>query len=132
MKIYIIPSWYWKGYDDKETCFFREQAQALSQRGHDITVMRITPLSITKAGKQKWCEKTVIHKNTSKKFKKIVNSVEAKSVPASKVADKLLKIENKKHPKYVYSLNRNFLLKLLNILPARWQVKIIGKILKSK
>ena len=80
----------------------------------------------------KMCEKTVIHKNTSKKFKKIVNSVEAKSVPASKVADKLLKIENKKHPKYVYSLNRNFLLKLLNILPARWQVKIIGKILKSK
>lgn len=80
----------------------------------------------------KMCEKTVIHKNTSKKFKKIVNSVESKSVPSNKVAEKIYIIENKKHPKYIYSLNNNFLLKLLNILPARWQVKIIGKILKDK
>lgn len=79
----------------------------------------------------KMCNKTTIHKNTSRRFKKIVNSVESKNVEASLVANKLYKIENKKHPKYVYTLNNNFLLKLLNVLPDKWQVKIIGKILKD-
>ena len=80
----------------------------------------------------KMCEKTKIHKNTSRRFKKIVNSVESKNVSSEILANKIYKIENKKHPKYIYKLNNNFLLKLLNILPARWQVKIIGRILKDK
>ena len=78
----------------------------------------------------KMCSKTIIQKNATGKFKKIVNSVESKSVPASKVADKIYKIENTKHPKYSYTLNNNILLKLLNILPDRMQVNIISKILK--
>ena len=80
----------------------------------------------------KMCDKTIIHKDTSKRFKKIVESVESKHVSPEKVANKIYKIDKKKHPKYVYKLNNNFLLKLLNILPDRWQVKIIGKILKTK
>lgn len=78
----------------------------------------------------KMCAKTVIHKDTSTRFKKIVDSVESKHVAPEKVANKLYKISEKKHPKYVYRLNNNPLLKILNALPDRWQVKIIGKILK--
>ena len=36
---------------------------------------------------------------------------------------------NKKNPKYVYSINRNKLLRLLNIMPQKLQNKIIKKIL---
>lgn len=79
----------------------------------------------------KMCKKTVIHKEQSKNFKHIVDSVESKSVPPSKVADKLCKILKKKHPKYVYTLNNNFALKLLNALPDSLQVKIISKILAN-
>lgn len=78
----------------------------------------------------KMCEKTVIHKEQSKNFKHIVDSVESKSVSPDKVASKLTKIIKKKHPKYVYRLNNNFALKLLNALPDRLQVKIISKIIK--
>lgn len=80
----------------------------------------------------KMCEKTIIHKNTSRRFKKIIDSIESKHVSSEKVAKKLHKIENKKHPKYVYRLNNNPLLKILNALPDRWQVKIIGALLKNK
>lgn len=79
----------------------------------------------------KMCKKTVIHKEQSKNFKHIVDSVESKSVSPSKVADKLCKILKKKHPKYVYTLNNNFALKLLNALPDSLQVKIISKILAN-
>ena len=80
----------------------------------------------------KMCQKTIIHKDTSKRFKKIVDSVESKYIDPSVLANKIYKIENKKHPKYIYRINNNPLLKLLNILPSRWQVKIIGKILTKK
>lgn len=78
----------------------------------------------------KMCENTIIHKQTSKRFKQTVNSIESKYISPLKVANKLYKIDNKKHPKYVYKANNNFLLKLLNILPDRLQVKIISKLLK--
>jgi hypothetical protein len=49
----------------------------------------------------------------------------------SKVLALTLKILNKKNPKYIYSINRNKLLLLLNSLPQKMQTKIIKKILKK-
>ena len=77
-----------------------------------------------------FCRNTKLYDCNAQKFKKIVDKVEAKNVPPQKIAKKILKALNKKHPKYVYKINRNPLLLLLNILPKRWQTKIIGKILK--
>lgn len=78
----------------------------------------------------KFCNKTKIHKTSSVKFKKVVNSVESKSIEPKKIGKFILKILNKKHPKYIYSINSNFLLKLLNVLPSKLQIKIISKIIK--
>lgn len=79
-----------------------------------------------------FCENTLIHKESSKNFSEIVNHVESKSVSPIKVAKKAYIALNSKRPKYIYNLNRNCLLKLLNILPDRFQVFIIKTILNNK
>lgn len=78
----------------------------------------------------KFVNKTEIHKHSSLKFKKVVDSVEAKTIEPSKLAKFISKIISKKKPKYVYSKNANFKLKLLNALPDKWQVSIISKLIK--
>lgn len=77
-----------------------------------------------------FCNNTKLYNYNAKRFMNIVNSVEAKKVLPIKVAKKAYKILNKKHPKFAYSINRNKLLILLNILPRRLQFWIIRKILK--
>lgn len=103
----------------------------------DVVVLRpgavkTSLLNVSISELDKMCENTVIHKDASKNFRNIVNSVESKSISPEKVSEKIFKIENKKHPKYVYSLNNNLALKLLNLLPHKLQVKVISKILKKK
>lgn len=78
----------------------------------------------------KFCEKTQLYECNAKRFKKIVNSVESKCVTPEKLAKKVTKILCKKKPKFAYSINRNPLLKLLNILPQKMQFSIIKKVLK--
>ncbi len=76
-----------------------------------------------------FCENTELYCASSKKFRKIVNGVESKAVEPEKIAQKALCALKAKKPKYVYNLNRNFLLRLLNFLPDKLQVAIIGKLL---
>ncbi|MBO7319577.1 MAG: SDR family NAD(P)-dependent oxidoreductase [Clostridia bacterium] len=74
---------------------------------------------------------TKLYKSTSTRFKKIVDSVESRNITPDKIADKVLAALEDKNPKYVYKINRNPLLLLLNSLPDRLQVDIIGMILKD-
>lgn len=74
---------------------------------------------------------TQLYKSTSTRFKKIVDSVESRNITPDKIADKVLEALESKTPKYVYKINRNPLLLLLNSLPDRLQVDIIGMILKD-
>lgn len=80
----------------------------------------------------RFCDKTELYKVNAKRFKNIVEKVEAKCVPPEKVAKKALKILSAKKPKFVYTLNRNKLLLLLNALPKSLRFKIIKGILKNK
>lgn len=73
---------------------------------------------------------TRLYKDTSTRFKKIVDSVESRNITPDKIADKVIAALEDKRPKYVYKINRNPLLLLLNSLPDRMQVDIIGMILK--
>lgn len=77
-------------------------------------------------------ENTELYKYNAKRFNKIVTSVESKKIPPERIAKLVNKILNKKKPKYVYKINRNKGLLLLNILPQRMQNWIIKKILVSK
>ena len=77
-----------------------------------------------------FCEKTKLYTCSAARFKKIVNRVEARCVPASKIAKKSVKIVSRRKPKFAYSINRNPLLRLLNALPKRLQLWIIRIILR--
>ena len=75
-------------------------------------------------------QNTELYKCNAENFRKIVDSVEAKNVEPIKVAQMACKILNAKKPKFVYNLNRNPLLRLLNVLPAGMQAWVIKQILK--
>lgn len=79
---------------------------------------------------ERFCKKTSLYKCNADRFKKIVNSVESKSVDSKKIALKTLKILESKKPRFIYKINRNKLLLLLNAIPNQMQFFIIKKILK--
>lgn len=90
-----------------------------------------TPLlNVSTTALDQFCANTKLYTCNATRFKKIVDSVEAKNIPPEKIANKAYKIFTRKHPSMVYSINKNPLLKLLNILPKRLQFAIIRKILK--
>lgn len=87
-------------------------------------------LNVSMSELDDFCNNTKLYNYNAKRFMNIVNSVEAKKVLPIKIAKKNYKTLNKKNPKFAYSINRNKLLILLNILPRRLQFWIIRKILK--
>ena len=78
---------------------------------------------------EKFIEKTQNYKVNAEKFKKIVNSVENRKVSPDKIGNLIYKINKKRNPRFVYSINRNPLLLILNALPKRLQTRIIKLIL---
>ena len=104
---------------------------------HGISVSVLRPgavntgmLGVSTAALEKFCEKTERYSCNAENFRRVVDSVETRNVRPEKIADIALKAMTAKRPKYVYNINRNPLLRLLNILPKRMQVWIIAKILK--
>lgn len=89
-------------------------------------------LGTSTAALDKFIESTCLYTCNAQRFKKIVESVEARCIPAQKLAEKAISVIEKKTPKFTYSINRNPLLLLLNFLPKRFQFFIIKKVLKQK
>ena len=89
-------------------------------------------LSVSQKELDNFCDNTKIYTYNADRFRKIVNDVEAKNVPPDAVAKKVTRALAAKKPKYVYNINRNPLLLILNALPARLQTAMIGKILKPR
>ncbi len=80
---------------------------------------------------KRFLESTELYTCNAQKFDKIISSVKSRHVPAEKIADIALSAIEDAHPKYVYKINRNPLLLLLNSLPDKAQVMALGLILKS-
>ena len=117
---------------DKYAYSLRMEVQLL---GISVSVLRpgavqTDMLGVSTSDLDKFCENTKLYACNATRFKRIVEGVEAKKVPAEKVAKKTLKILKAKRPRYVYNLNRNPLLRLLNVLPCRMQTWIIKQVLK--
>lgn len=105
--------------------------------GIDVSVIRpgavkTDLLSVSTRELDQFCENTRIYTYNAARFKRIVDRTEAKNVPPQAVAKTAVRALESGRPKYVYNINRNPLLRLLNALPARWQTAIIGRILKEK
>ena len=76
-----------------------------------------------------FCRATRLYTCNAVRFRAIVDKVEAKSIPPQKIGELALRILRSKRPRYVYNINRNPLLRLLNLLPHSWQTSIIRWIL---
>ena len=103
----------------------------------DIPVSIIRPgavdtglIGVSTTALDKFVKNTKLYKCNATRFKGIVDSVESRKITPDKIALKVLSALEDKVPKYVYKINRNPLLLLLNILPQRLQVFAIGLILK--
>ena len=117
---------------DKYAYTLRMELQLL---GISVSVLRAGAVNTGMLGAStdaldRFCEKTEIYTCNAARFKKIVNSIEARCIPTEKLAKKAIKILEKCHPAFVYTINRNPLLLLLNALPKRLQLWIIRKILR--
>ncbi len=75
---------------------------------------------------------TILYKGITKRFKHIVDSQQGATIPAEKIGKLVLKILEKKKPKFVYTKNASIKLKLLNLLPAKLELSVLKMILKDK
>ncbi len=89
-------------------------------------------IDISTQALERFVDSTNLYKCNATKFRKIVDSVEARNVAPERIAEKVLSAIEDKSPKYIYNINRNPLLRILNALPDKLQVNIIGSILKVK
>ena len=79
----------------------------------------------------RFCEKTELYSCNAKRFREIVESVEARCISPKKIASCAIGIVEKRNPRFTYAVNRNPLLRLLNSLPKRMQLFAIRMILKK-
>lgn len=89
-------------------------------------------LGVSTAALHRFCQKTELYICNAERFRQIVDRVEARSVDPSRIAQKVLRILAKRNPRFAYSINRNPLLLMLNILPVKLQFRVIKQVLKSK
>ena len=87
-------------------------------------------LGVSTDSLDRFCQNTKLYSCNAKRFKSIVDRVEARSIAPEKLAIKAYNNSKKNNPKFAYSINRNPLLLLLNALPKRLQLWIIGLVLK--
>lgn len=78
----------------------------------------------------RFCKNTKLYSCNAKRFRSIVDGVEAKRISPEKIARKMQKILEERTPKFSYGINRNPLLLLLNVLPKKLQLFIIRQILR--
>ena len=107
----------------------------LQLKGIRVSVLRagaVTTgmLGASTAALDRFCERTELYTCNAARFKKIVESVEARSISPDKIARQSLRILCARRPRFAYSINRNPLLLMLNALPKRLQLWIIKQVLK--
>lgn len=117
---------------DKYAYSLRMEAQLL---GISVSVLRAGAVATDMLGTStsaldKFCESTKLYTCNAERFKKIVESVEARNIAPEKLAAKAANILVEKNPRFAYSINRNPLLLMLNTLPKRTQLWIIKQVLK--
>ena len=121
-----------KGALDKYAYSLRMELQLLDIK---VSVLRAGAvqtdmLGVSTAALDRFCKNTQIYACNAKRFKRVVDSVEARCIPPAKIAEKCARILGKRNPGFAYAINRNPLLLLLNILPKRMQLWAIRLILK--
>lgn len=111
-------------------------AMELQLKGITVSVLRAGAVTTDMLGAStmaldSFCKRTELYSCNAERFKRIVDSVEARSISPCRIANKVASVLEKKRPKFAYSINRNPLLLALNIMPKRFQLWVIKAILKK-
>ena len=90
-------------------------AMELQLLGIKVSVLRAgavktNMLGVSTTALDRFCDETELYSCNAKRFKNIVDRVEAGNISTDKLAEKVLKILSKRKPKFAYSINRNPLL----------------------
>ena len=116
---------------EKYACSLRMELQLL---GHSVVVIRpgavntgMLPASIRKL--DAFCADTRLYSFGAQRFRKIVNSIEAKGVPPEKLARTVRRALSSKRPRLTYCVNRSPLLLVFGLLPERLRLFVIRKLL---
>ncbi len=116
---------------DRYASALRMELQLL---GHSVIVIRpgavhtaMLPASTAKL--DQFCSSTRLYRFSSRRFRQIVESIEAKSVPPETIASLIDQVLTTRKPRLIYSINRNPLLLLYQMLPPRFKLFVIRKIL---
>ncbi len=120
-----------KGALDKYAYSLRMELQLL---GISVSVLRAGAVStgmlgVSTQALDRFCESTKLYTCNAERFKRIVNSVESRSIAPQKIAEKVSAIITRDKPAFAYAINRNPLLLMLNMLPKRLQLRVIRLIL---
>ena len=107
----------------------------LALRGIHVSVIRPGAvrtglLDVSTSALDRFCRNTENFAPNAAHFKDIVMRVEAKSVEPEKIGALVDRSLTEKHPRYVYNINRNPLLRLMSALPDHLQILILKWILK--
>ena len=107
----------------------------LSLIGHPVSVIRPGAvdtglLSDSVKCLDRFTKTTKLYSYNAENFRRVVDSVEAKCVKPERIAKVVMKALCAKRPRYVYNVNRNPLLLIMNALPDRLQSTVIRQILK--
>lgn len=102
--------------------------------GHCVIVVRPGAVRTAMLGAsterlERFCKETRIYQCNAERFRNIVDRVEAKNVPPEAVARLISRALRTARPKAAYSVNRNPLLLLFDILPLRVQLWLIRRVL---
>ncbi|MDD6174740.1 MAG: SDR family NAD(P)-dependent oxidoreductase [Firmicutes bacterium] len=121
-----------KGALDQYAYSLRMELQLL---GISVSVIRAGAvntgmLGVSTCALDQFCEKTQLYSCNAARFKRIVESVEARCIPPEKIARKAQQILQKTNPGFAYHINRNPLLLLLNALPKRLRFWAIRRVLQ--
>ncbi len=87
-------------------------------------------LSVSTDSLDRFCQNTRLYSCNAKRFKNIVDRVEARRISPERLAQKTQKILKKRNPKFAYGINRNPLLLILNAFPKKFRLWVIKQVLK--
>nr|MBQ4318507.1 SDR family NAD(P)-dependent oxidoreductase [Clostridia bacterium] len=109
----------------------------LQLKGIKVSVLRAGAVSTGMLGVStdaldRFCEQTELYTCNAERFKRIVDSVEARSIDPSQIARKVMRILNSRNPRFAYTINRNPLLLMLNVLPQGMRFWVIKQVLGSR
>lgn len=110
--------------------------QELQLLGYRVVVLRPGAvntglLGVSTERLERFCRDTALYPVGADRLRRIVNRVESRSIPPEKVAGTVSKILSSKRPRFVFSINRNPLLLIMNALPDGVQCALIRRLLRD-